>query len=170
MSAAGVKWPDEAAREAAAADIQGLARAVYTHLRSHHYKTAPEIAASIRSAPAQVDAALAALSRAGLVESATIKRGVVWRPAAVAIVDPEAAPAAPPEPVAWLETELEAAVADAGHPLHASAVILVIRLVRLMPPDALSVVLKDIFPGEVSISMTSPTAGDSESPEQEADA
>ncbi len=119
----------EAEQEKAAAALQGALRSVWEFLSHHHFRTIDDMIVGAKVQPAEARAAVSSLVKAGLIEAQRTAKGEVYRPAPCA-VDARVPPAKPrqKEPAAWLETELEAALADSGHALHASAIAFVRRL------------------------------------------
>lgn len=128
----------------AVAALQGALRSVWQFLSHHHFRTIDDIIVAAKVQPAEARAAVTSLVKAGLIEAQRTASGEVYRPAPCAIEE-RVKPAGPraPEPPAWLETELQAAAADQGHPLHVSAVAFLRRVLAGMKQAALDALADD---------------------------
>lgn len=128
----------EAQRDALASALVGAPRKVYDFLAVNHWRTEADVVIGARVQPAEARGALSALEKHGLLEQVAGKRGVLWRPAPCTIEERvKPGPPPDPEPTSWYESELEAALKDKGHALHASAVVFVRRLLSGVSQDVL---------------------------------
>lgn len=134
----------EAEQAKAVAALQGALRRVYEFLSAHHFRTIDDIVVGAKVQPAEARASVSTLVKAGLLEAQMASKGEVYRPAPC-VVEQRAKPAGPrpKEATAWIETELEAALTDRGHPLHESARAFLRRLLSGLSQAQLDAFIED---------------------------